>query len=130
MSLQCAVKHALVGSQQVLNVVFSVVPSSSPGIHRVSPPQLLHSKSSLPALQQLPKSFYLHVQILVSFRANGGMRTCPPVSPQCAEHTQSREGAPVPRNEDLHPPPPVIPDFHCPGSSGKLMGSFSSPSLV
>lgn len=38
MSLLCTVKHALVGSQQVLNVVFSVVPSSSPRIHRVPPP--------------------------------------------------------------------------------------------
>lgn len=35
--------------------------------------QLLHSKPPLPALQQLPKSFYLHVQIWGSFRANGGM---------------------------------------------------------
>lgn len=38
MSFQCTVKHALVQSQQVLNVVFSVVPSSSPRIHRVAPP--------------------------------------------------------------------------------------------
>lgn len=50
--------------------------------------QLLHSK---PSLQQLPKLFYLQVQIWGSFRANGGMWTCPPISPRAGREFLSLE---------------------------------------
>lgn len=90
--------------------------------------QLLHSKPSLPASQQLPKSFYLHVQFLVSLTANeGNMNMTSALTAACRADPQSCEGVPIPRNEDLYPPPALIPDFRWPGSSGKLMGSFSSP---
>lgn len=127
MSLQCTLKHALVWSQQVLNVVFSVAPSSSPRIHRVPPPSCC--TQSHPCL---PGSSCQSHSVLPAWTNSGvcwsrwGMRWTCPVSPQCAEHTQSSEGAPVPRDEELHPPPSIISDFHWPGRSGKLMGSFSS----
>lgn len=128
MSLQCTVKHALLWSQQVLNVVFSVAPSSSPGIHRVPPPSCC--TQSHPILAAASKTIPCAVQILVAFRGNGGLWTCPPVSPQCAERTQSSERVPVPTNETCTT---STCDSWFSLASAKLMGSFPSspsPSLI
>lgn len=87
MSFQCTVKHALVQSQQVLNVVFSAVPSSSPRIHPVSPPSCCtQSRPCLPcsSCQSHSICMYNFWYLLEQMKA---IWTWPPLSLQCAEQT-------------------------------------------
>lgn len=86
MSFQYTVKHALVQSQQILNVVFAVVTSSSCRNHHILPPScctqshhwLCSSCQNYPICME---------KLLIPFRTHRGTLTWPPVSAQCAEQT-------------------------------------------